>query len=95
MMTELWALVLAAGEGKRMHSSLPKVIHPLCGRPMLNYILESVAELTEQILIVVGHGASLVQQALGDKWSYVLQQQQLGTGHAVMQALDSLPQEGT
>jgi bifunctional UDP-N-acetylglucosamine pyrophosphorylase / glucosamine-1-phosphate N-acetyltransferase len=95
MMTELWALVLAAGEGKRMHSSLPKVIHPLCGRPMLNYILESVAELTEQILIVVGHGASFVQQALGDKWNYVLQQQQLGTGHAVMQALDSLPQEGT
>lgn len=94
-MTELWALVLAAGEGKRMHSGLPKVIHPLCGRPMLNYILESVAELTEQILIVVGHGASLVQQTLGNKWSYVLQQQQLGTGHAVMQALDSLPQEGT
>jgi bifunctional UDP-N-acetylglucosamine pyrophosphorylase / glucosamine-1-phosphate N-acetyltransferase len=95
MTAELWALVLAAGEGKRMHSSLPKVIHSLCGRPMLSYILESVAELTEQILVVVGHGASHVQAALGDKWNYVLQREQLGTGHAVMQALDSLPQEGT
>ncbi len=94
-MKQLWAVVLAAGEGKRMYSCLPKVLHPLCGKPMLSYVLESAAELTDQILVVVGHGASQVQDALGDKWRYVLQEQQLGTGHAVMQAFNGLPHEGT
>ncbi len=94
-MDTLYALVLAAGEGKRMHSSLPKVLHPLCGRPMISYILGSAAKMTDRVLVVVGHGASIVKVALGDKWHYVLQEEQLGTGHAVMQALDHLPREGT
>lgn len=94
-MDNLYALILAAGEGKRMHSSLPKVLHPLCGRPMISYILDSAAKLTDRVLVVVGHGASIVKNALGDKWHYVLQEEQLGTGHAVMQALDHLPREGT
>ncbi len=94
-MGQLWAVVLAAGEGKRMHSSLPKVLHPLCGRPMISYILGSAVELTDQIMVVVGHGASQVQDVLGDRWRYVLQEQQLGTGHALTQALKSLPSEGT
>ena len=93
-MKKLYAVVLAAGEGKRMHSRLPKVLHPLCGRPMVNYILESAVELTDYVLVVVGHGASQVKADLGDKWRYVLQEEQLGTGHAVMQALKDLPQEG-
>lgn len=94
-MKQLWALVLAAGEGKRMHSLIPKVLHLLCGKPMLSYILESAAELTDQVMVVVGHGASNVQDAMGERWSYVLQEQQLGTGHAVMQAFNHLPSEGT
>ncbi len=94
-MKEIWAVVLAAGEGKRMHSRLPKVLHPLCGKRMLEYILESAAELTKQVLIVVGHGASQVQEALGERWPYVYQKRQLGTGHAVMEALKRLPGEGT
>ncbi len=94
-MKDLWAVVLAAGEGKRMHSSLPKVLHRLCGRPMLQYILDSAVELTDRVLIVVGHGASHVQEVVGNSWRYVLQEQQLGTGHAVKQALPHLPQEGT
>ena len=94
-MKQVWAVVLAAGEGKRMHSRLPKVLHPLCGKKMLEYILESAAELTNRILVVVGHGASQVQETLGDRWSYVLQEHQLGTGHAVMEALKELPRKGT
>lgn len=94
-MKQIYAVVLAAGEGKRMHSRLPKVIHPLCGRPMLEYILESAVALTDQVLIVVGHGASQVKDVLGLKWHYVLQEEQLGTGHALLQALKHLPDEGT
>ncbi|HOB86123.1 MAG TPA: bifunctional UDP-N-acetylglucosamine diphosphorylase/glucosamine-1-phosphate N-acetyltransferase GlmU [Bacillota bacterium] len=93
-MEQLWAVVLAAGEGKRMRSSLPKVLHRLCGRPMLEYVLDAVAELTGQILIVVGHGAEKVQETIGPRWSYVLQEKQLGTGHAVQQAMPFLPEEG-
>lgn len=94
-MNQLWAVVLAAGEGKRMYSSLPKVLHSLCGRPMLDYILNSAAELTANIVVVVGHGASLVEEKMGDRWIYASQEQQLGTGHAVLQAFDRLPNEGT
>jgi bifunctional UDP-N-acetylglucosamine pyrophosphorylase / glucosamine-1-phosphate N-acetyltransferase len=88
------AVVLAAGEGKRMKSALPKVLHPCCGRPLIDYILKSAAALTTDIVIVVGHGASMVIEQLGDQWRYALQEQQLGTGHAVLQALPLLPQEG-
>ncbi len=94
-MKQLWAVILAAGEGKRMYSKLPKVLHPLCGKPMVEYILRSAAEQTDNILIVVGHGASQVKETLEEKWRFVLQEQQLGTGHAVMQALSYLPREGT
>ncbi len=94
-MAELWAVVLAAGEGKRMQSRIPKVLHSLCGRRMLEYILASTVELTNQILVVVGHGALQVQETLGHKWSYVIQKQQLGTGHAVMEALHKLPEKGS
>lgn len=93
-MKQLSVVVLAAGEGKRMRSAHPKVLHPLCGRPMLNYILESASALTEQIFIVIGHGAALVQETLGSAWKYILQEKQLGTGHAVLQALPELPDSG-
>ncbi len=93
-MEQLWAVILAAGEGKRMHSKLPKVLHLLCGKTMLEYILESAADLTDNVLIVVGHGASLVKETLKGRWRYVLQEQQLGTGHAVLKTLKDLPDEG-
>ncbi len=94
-MEKLWAVVLAAGEGKRMRSRLPKVLHPICGRPMLSYILKSAVQLTDNVVIVVGHGASQVMETAGDQWQYVHQESQLGTGHAVMETLDKLPAEGT
>ncbi|HEU5178743.1 MAG TPA: bifunctional UDP-N-acetylglucosamine diphosphorylase/glucosamine-1-phosphate N-acetyltransferase GlmU [Burkholderiales bacterium] len=86
-------LVLAAGVGKRMRSSLPKVLQPLAGRPLLGHVLATARELAPRKVIVVhGHGAEAVRQAFnGEKVEWVLQAEQLGTAHAVMQAM---PQVG-
>lgn len=81
------AIVLAAGQGKRMKSRLYKVLHPVCGKPMVSHVLQSVSQAAcERTVIIVGHGAEAVRQTLGDTVEYALQQDQLGTGHAVMQA---------
>jgi bifunctional UDP-N-acetylglucosamine pyrophosphorylase/glucosamine-1-phosphate N-acetyltransferase len=81
------AVLLAAGQGTRMKSDLPKVLHPLCGKPMLWHVLEALkAAITEKPVVVVGHGAEAVQKYLGDSADCVLQEPQLGTGHAAMQA---------
>ena len=81
------AVLLAAGQGTRMRSSLPKVLHPLCGRPMLWHVIEALKEAaTEKPVVVVGHGAEEVTKYLGDTAQTVLQEPQLGTGHAAMQA---------
>lgn len=81
------AVLLAAGQGTRMKSDLPKVLHPLCGKPMLWHVLEALkAATTEKPVVVVGHGAEQVKKYLGDSADCVLQEPQLGTGHAAMQA---------
>ncbi len=81
------AVLLAAGQGTRMKSDLPKVLHPLCGRPMLWHVLDALkSATTEKPVVVVGHGAEAVQNYLGDSADYVLQEPQLGTGHAALQA---------
>lgn len=81
------AVLLAAGQGTRMKSSLPKVLHPLCGKPMLWHVLEALKSAApEKSVVVVGHGAEEVIQYLGDSAQTVLQEPQLGTGHAAMQA---------
>ena len=81
------AVLLAAGQGTRMKSSLPKVLHPICGKPMLWHVLEALKEAaTEKPVVVVGHGAEDVTKYLGDSAQTVLQEPQLGTGHAAMQA---------
>lgn len=81
------ALLLAAGYGKRMKSDLPKVLHPLVGRPMIEWCVRAVEPLVNgRPVVVVGHGKEQVQAALGDLADYVEQAEQLGTGHAVMQA---------
>ena len=85
------AVLLAAGQGTRMKSSLPKVLHPLCGKPMLWHVLEALKETTtEKPVVVAGHGADEVTKYLGDSAQTVLQEPQLGTGHAVMQAESTL-----
>jgi bifunctional UDP-N-acetylglucosamine pyrophosphorylase/glucosamine-1-phosphate N-acetyltransferase len=87
MKMTLASIILAAGEGTRMRSKLPKVLHPLAGKPMVWYALNAVKELVDlPPVLVVGHGAEAVQAAVGDAAQYVLQAEQLGTGHAVMMA---------
>jgi bifunctional UDP-N-acetylglucosamine pyrophosphorylase/glucosamine-1-phosphate N-acetyltransferase len=88
----LQVVVLAAGQGKRMHSDLPKVLHPLAGRPLLSHVIATARSLApDRLCVVVGHGADVVRERLGDaQVDWVLQGEQLGTGHAVMQALPSL-----
>ncbi len=85
----LAVIVLAAGQGKRMHSALPKVLHPLAGRPLLAHVLEAARALEPaQLLVVHGHGGAEVRGALaGAGVTWIEQAQQLGTGHALAQAL--------
>jgi bifunctional UDP-N-acetylglucosamine pyrophosphorylase/glucosamine-1-phosphate N-acetyltransferase len=85
----LAVIVLAAGQGKRMHSALPKVLHPLAGRPLLAHVLDTVRSLQPaQVLVVHGHGGADVRTAFaGAPVTWVEQAQQLGTGHALAQAL--------
>ncbi|MGA0116528.1 MAG: bifunctional UDP-N-acetylglucosamine diphosphorylase/glucosamine-1-phosphate N-acetyltransferase GlmU, partial [Burkholderiales bacterium] len=85
-------VILAAGQGKRMHSDLPKVLHRLAGRPLIAHVVAVARELTtEQICVVHGHGGDLVQAALStENLVYALQSPQLGTGHALQQALPRL-----
>ncbi|MGB2821082.1 MAG: NTP transferase domain-containing protein [Phycisphaerae bacterium] len=82
------AIILAAGKGTRMESDLPKVLHEVCGRPMLAYVFDAArAAGCDRLLTVVGHEAELVQQTFADDADdvdWVLQSPQLGTGHAVM-----------
>ncbi|MFD1486099.1 bifunctional UDP-N-acetylglucosamine diphosphorylase/glucosamine-1-phosphate N-acetyltransferase GlmU [Lacticaseibacillus baoqingensis] len=82
-----FTIILAAGKGTRMKSSLYKVLHPVCGKPMVDHVLTQV-EKTDQdaVVTVVGHGAQAVEKALGNRTQFVVQAEQLGTGHAVLQA---------
>ena len=84
---KITAVLLAAGQGTRMKSDLPKVLHQVVGKPMVFYGLEAARQAsTEAPILVVGYGADAVKSALGASARYVLQEQPLGTGHAVMQA---------
>ncbi len=90
-------IILAAGEGKRMHSRLPKVLHRVGGIPLLQHVVNSARALAPVgCHVVVGHGADQVREALaGQDINWVLQEQQLGTGHAVMQALPTIDDDAT
>jgi bifunctional UDP-N-acetylglucosamine pyrophosphorylase/glucosamine-1-phosphate N-acetyltransferase len=85
-------VILAAGPGKRMHSSMPKVLHRLAGRALLSHVFDAARQLLPKVICVVyGHGGELVRQAVGDNGAvWVMQEPQLGTGHAVMQAAPHL-----
>ena len=91
-MMRFQVVILAAGKGKRMHSDLPKVLHPLAGRPLLAHVIATARELApQQICVVHGHGGEQVRTAVaGDDLRFALQEPQLGTGHAVQQALPQL-----
>lgn len=81
------AIILAAGQGTRMKSKLPKVLHPILGQPMIEYIIKALhANEIKEKVTVIGHGADLVKETIGDQCQFVFQKEQLGTAHAVLQA---------
>jgi bifunctional UDP-N-acetylglucosamine pyrophosphorylase/glucosamine-1-phosphate N-acetyltransferase len=84
-------IVLAAGKGTRMKSRLPKVLHTVCGLPMVEYAVRALRDAgIERPIVVIGHEGHLVQQELGDSCDYVWQHEQKGTGHAALQAQELL-----
>jgi len=96
-MSNKYAIVLAAGKGTRMKSKLYKVLHPVCGKPMVQHVVDHVKSVgVQNVVTVVGHGAELVKTQLGENSEYALQADQLGTAHAVIQAAPVLKdKEGT
>ncbi len=98
MTQPLHVIILAAGAGKRMKSALPKVLQPIAGRPMLAHVIDTARQLQpEAIHVVYGHGGEAVRQAFADqpdlRWAE--QSEQLGTGHAVLQAMPEVPDAAT
>ncbi len=88
-------VILAAGQGTRMRSALPKVLHPIAGQSMLGHVITTARQLSpNRIHVVIGHGADAVRQRLAaDDLNFIIQAEQLGTGHAVAQALPALTAE--
>jgi bifunctional UDP-N-acetylglucosamine pyrophosphorylase/glucosamine-1-phosphate N-acetyltransferase len=90
---DLRAIVLAGGKGTRMESDLPKVLHDLRGKSVIHHAIDNVRGAgIDDVLVVVGHRHDLVVEHLGDRVRFVVQEEQLGTGHAVQQALPLLEQ---
>ncbi|MGE5491337.1 MAG: bifunctional UDP-N-acetylglucosamine diphosphorylase/glucosamine-1-phosphate N-acetyltransferase GlmU [Actinomycetota bacterium] len=89
-------VILAAGQGKRMHSNLPKVLHPIAGKALAQHVIDTARELSPGKLVVVyGHGGETVRESLSaPDLAWAKQEPQLGTGHAVMQAVPELSGEG-
>lgn len=90
-MSNRYAIILAAGQGTRMKSKLYKVLHPVCGKPMVQHVIDQVKSLNiNDIVTIVGHGAEKVKEQLGNDSQYALQAEQLGTAHAVLQSEEML-----
>jgi len=90
------SIILAAGQGTRMKSDLPKVLHPVCGKPMVWHTLQAAQSVTDETpVMIIGHGADQVRSLVGDAARFVIQTERLGTGHAVQQAESTLKGEST
>ncbi|MBE3091396.1 MAG: bifunctional UDP-N-acetylglucosamine diphosphorylase/glucosamine-1-phosphate N-acetyltransferase GlmU [Candidatus Atribacteria bacterium] len=86
MMRDTAVIIMAAGKGKRMKSNLPKVLHNLAGKPILNYVLDTVDQLeVKRKILIIGYKSDKIRELMGDKIEYVEQKEQLGTAHAVLQ----------
>ncbi len=91
MSDDLEVIILAAGLGKRMKSSMIKVLHRAAGRPLIDYVVDLAAQISDRPpVMVVGHQRELVQEHVGHRARYAVQEQQLGTGHAVLEAIEFL-----
>jgi bifunctional UDP-N-acetylglucosamine pyrophosphorylase/glucosamine-1-phosphate N-acetyltransferase len=87
MAEKKYTIILAAGKGTRMKSKLYKVLHEVAGKPMVDHVLTQVEQVhPDTVVTVVGHGAEAVEAELGDRTQFAVQEEQLGTGHAVLQA---------
>ena len=101
MATNLDVVIMAAGKGTRMKSSLPKVLHPVAGKPMVRHVIDTARQLqARQTVVITGHGAEQVEASLTAAYGaeglrFARQMPQLGTGHAVQQAAPHLPDDGT
>ena len=94
-MSNISTVILAAGAGTRMKSSKAKVVHNVCGKPMVKWVYSQAEKIgSDKIVTVIGHGRDQVKAALGEDKIYAVQEQQLGTGHAVMGALEKIPDGG-
>lgn len=94
-MSKLKAVILAAGAGTRMVSEVPKVLHKVLDKPMISYVIEAAMEAgADEICVVVGHKAEMVKSELENRVDFVEQKEQLGTGHAVIQAEKFIGEEG-
>lgn len=92
----LEVVILAAGQGTRMRSNLPKVLHPIAGKPMLTHVTDAARSLSPKAIhIVVRPGSDAIREALGEGLNWVLQTEQLGTAHAVAQAMPSIAEDST
>ncbi len=88
---KITSVILAAGQGTRMKSDLPKVLHPVCGKPMVWHALQAAKVISDEIpVMVIGHGADRVREEIGSAARFVVQAERLGTGHAVQQAESTL-----
>jgi len=91
LMAKRFAVILAAGQGTRMKSKIYKVLHPVAGRPMVMHVIKQLESLQlDELITVVGHGSETVKERIGHSTKFVTQEEQLGTGHAVIQAEDLL-----
>lgn len=94
-MSQLTALILAAGKGTRMESELPKVLHTCCGKPMVSHVIDAARGAgADRVVVIAGYKSEMVHEELKDTVLYAEQTEQLGTGHAVMCAADQLGDEG-
>ena len=93
-MPEYTAVILAAGKGTRMKSDLPKVMHQIAGKPLIDHVLDTVERLgISHIVSIVGHGREEVSEHIKNRSEIVIQEEQLGTGHALRQAIPFLKEE--
>lgn len=88
-MNKLKVIILAGGQGTRMKSKIPKVLHKVLDKTMIDYVIETSKDINaEDIMVIVGHQSAMVKSIVGENVKYAYQKEQLGTGHAVIQALD-------
>jgi bifunctional UDP-N-acetylglucosamine pyrophosphorylase/glucosamine-1-phosphate N-acetyltransferase len=93
-MPNLAVVIMAAGKGTRMKSKLPKVLHKIAGKALIEHVLDAVSQIgTERPVVILGHGREAAEVLLADRCQIAVQNEQLGTGHAVMQALPYLNEE--